>query len=249
MPTLRMLPILLLGAFIVEAGAEPQHPIGTHRIAEACSIPAEPAPGLAEDWPLYDTVYDTDRCVASQQTAQQEADPMAADAASAFAGPLAAGASILLPDDAGAAAAKVPPAPSPPVFTPLAAVDDETLDGLRGGFEAPGGLRMSFGIERAVYINGVLESTTQLKVDDLGKAVATLPAGTTLKVIQNGPGNRIETTLPASLLGTVIQNSLDNQTLRVVNKIDIKVNSVELFSGARMQQSLSDALNRASLAR
>ena len=109
--------------------------------------------------------------------------------------------------------------------------------------------RTHFGIERAVYINGVLESTTQLKVDDLGKAVATLPAGTTLKVIQNGPGNRIETTLPASLLGTVIQNSLDNQTLRVVNKIDIKVNSVELFSGARMQQSLSDALNRASLAR
>ena len=244
MPTLRMLPILLLGVFMVEAGAAPQHLNDAHSTAEAWSLPAAPAPGLAEDWPL----YDDDHCLLEKRAAQQPMTAIPTDAIAASDERLVAGGNIALPADARAAVAETPPAPSP-LFAPMAAVDDETLDGLRGGFEAPGGLRMSFGIERAVYINGVLESTTHLKVADLGQIVAALPTGTTLKVIQNGPGNSIETTLPATLLGTVIQNSLDNQTLRVVNKIDIKVNSAELFSGARMQRSVSDALNRATLAR
>lgn len=136
--------------------------------------------------------------------------------------------------------------PSLLAATPL---DDAILDGQRGGFAAPGGLQMSFGIERAVFVNGVLESTTHLRLDDLGQVVASLPPGARFAVVQNGAGNAIATALPGDALGTVVQNSLNDQTLQVVSTIDISVNSAELLRGMRLDMSLQDALNRASLAR
>src|SRR5690606_230620 len=108
--------------------------------------------------------------------------------------------------------------PSLLAATPL---DDATLDGQRGGFAAPGGLQMSFGIERAVFVNGVLESTTHLRLSDLGQVVASLPPGARFAVVQNGPGNAIATALPGDALGTLVQNSLNDQTLQVVSIIDI----------------------------
>lgn len=136
-----------------------------------------------------------------------------------------------------------------PVLFANAALDDATLDAQRGGFATPGGLQMSFGIERAVYVNGVLESTTHLRLEDLGQVVASLPPGATLAVVQNGAGNSFEASLPPVTLGTVVQNSLDDQTLQVFSTIDITVNSAELLSGIRLDMSLQDALNRSSLAR
>ena len=247
MPKLRILPLLLLGVFLGKAHAEPLPSFDGHPATEACDIvlSADPALGLAEDWPLYDGA----RCL--YEPVRTTTAAVAEGTIAAPEGLLAADGSFILPTAAGADAgtvAEAPPAPAPN-FEVLATVDEATLDSLRGGFEAPGGLRMSFGIERAVFINGVLHSTTHLKLEDLGQVVATLPPGATLAVIQNGPGNSVATTLPANVLGTVIQNSLDDQTLQVVNKIDIKVNSAEMLRGALMQQSLQDALNRSSLTR
>jgi hypothetical protein len=249
MPTLRILPLLVLGAFLAEAQAETLPSFDAHPPVEACDtvLPADTSLGLAEDWPLYDGV----RCL--DEPARMRTAAVAEEAIAAPEGLLAADGSFIHPAGEGADAGTVAesqPAPAPtPNFDVLATVDESTLDSLRGGFEAPGGLRMSFGIERAVFINGVLHSTTHLKLEDLGQVVATLPPGATLAVIQNGPGNSVATTLPANVLGTVIQNSLNDQTLQVVNKIDIKVNSAEMLRGALMQQSLQDALNRSTLTR
>lgn len=145
-------------------------------------------------------------------------------------------------------------APPPPFAT--AAVDASTLDAMRGGFDAPGGLRLSFGIERVVIINGVLESSTHVRVEDLGAAIgggagtlASLPAGATVAIIQNGPNNTVSAALPASMLGTIVQNSLDNQKLETVTTINATVNSAAVMRGMRLQQSLQEALNRASLLR
>lgn len=142
-----------------------------------------------------------------------------------------------------------PPAHNHAVLFSDAALDDATLDAQRGGFATPGGLQMSFGIERAVYVNGALESTTHLRLEDLGQVVATLPPGATLAIVQNGAGNTIATSLPAGTLGTVVQNSLNDQTLQVISTIDISVNSAELLRGMRLDMSLQDALNRSSLTR
>ncbi|WP_167525588.1 flagellin [Cupriavidus oxalaticus] len=65
--------------------------------------------------------------------------------------------------------------------TPLAAargsmagwkpVAHEKLDELRGGFELPN-LQVSFGIERAVYINGALVVATSINIPDVGRITA-----------------------------------------------------------------------------
>lgn len=127
---------------------------------------------------------------------------------------------------------------------------DEQLDALRGGFVAPGGLRMHFGIERAVMVNGVLQSTTHLRVEDLGQVTAqALEAGSTVAVIQNGANNGFHVTLPATSLATIVQNSLDNQRIQTVTTVNATINSAEVMRGLRMHQSMQEALNRASLMR
>jgi hypothetical protein len=138
-----------------------------------------------------------------------------------------------------------------------ARVEDGRLDKLRGGFVGPGGLNLTFGIERVVYVNGVLQSTTALRVEDLGRlhggsagTVAVLPPGSTVAVIQNGGGNAVAANaLPASTLGTEVQNSLNNQNLQTVTTINATVNSLQSLQGLRMQHSMQEALNRATLLR
>ena len=76
------------------------------------------------------------------------------------------------------------------------AINEQTLDGVRGGFVADG-LNISFGIERAVYINGSLVTTTSLNISELGRLSAgrgsvALDAGT-IGLIQSGSGNSVST--------------------------------------------------------
>lgn len=108
------------------------------------------------------------------------------------------------------------------VFSPAQALDTETLDELRGGFMTDGGLKISLGIERSVFINNELVATTFLNVPDL----ATLSArgatqaqlqGSPTTLIQNGPGNRVGESVLQSFgpgMLTIIQNSLDNQLIQ-----------------------------------
>ena len=123
-------------------------------------------------------------------------------------------------------------------------IADSELDTLRGGFETPSGLRVSFGIERAVYINGVLSSVTTVNLADLGQLSGRgLPEGSTVAVIQNGPNNTfVGNALNAGALATVIQNSLDNQNIRAVTTINATVNSMEMLRTGQMAHSMRDAM-------
>lgn len=123
-------------------------------------------------------------------------------------------------------------------------IADSELDTLRGGFETPSGLRVSFGIERAVFVNGVLASVTTVNVADLGQLSGRgLPEGSTVAVIQNGPNNTfVGNALNAGALATVIQNSLDNQNIRAVTTINATVNSMEMLRSGQMTHSLRDAM-------
>jgi hypothetical protein len=57
------------------------------------------------------------------------------------------------------------------------AVNDAALNEMRGGFLTGNGLQISFGIERAIYINGALVTVTSLNIIDLTRiAVALNPA-------------------------------------------------------------------------
>ncbi len=128
------------------------------------------------------------------------------------------------------------------------AMDVSRLDGVRGGFVAHSGLKLSFGIERAVYINGTLVTTTALNVSDLGNlsagqaAVASLNGGT-LAIVQSGTGNTfLPGVVSASTIGTVIQNTLDNQHIQSVTTINATVNSGEIVRSMNLQQSVQNAI-------
>lgn len=132
-------------------------------------------------------------------------------------------------------------------------VADAQLGEMRGGFETPSGLAVSFGIERVVHINGELVSSTVLTVADLrglagsGVPVA-LPVGTAVGVIQNGPNNGFDAgSVAAGALATVIQNSLDNQHIQTTTTINAQVNSVGLLQASRFSESLRSAVNASVL--
>jgi hypothetical protein len=77
------------------------------------------------------------------------------------------------------------------------AVSDEALDDMRGGFDFGAGLVLNFGIDRAVYINGALVTSTtfnfnnltDLKPEQLALLNKYAPAA---NLIQNGAGNTFE---------------------------------------------------------
>ncbi|MDQ0143508.1 flagellin [Cupriavidus necator] len=234
-------------------------------------------------------------------------------------------------------------------------VAHDRLDDMRGGFEMPG-LQVSFGIERAVYINGDLVVATSINIPDvsripadqaarlaatLGPAIAAgthaavtnalagnpatagavaardagganpntnantnanagtagaaasarggtasvaargstpgnagaSPAGTgsagaagspglpttvastatgqvvtngLLNVIQNGPGNAASVGALAGTPVTVIQNTLNNQSIRSLMTIDASVNTLQAFRSQLANTALNNALLRAA---
>ncbi len=204
------------------------------------------------------------------------------------------------------------------------AVDSARLDELRGGFEA-GGLQVSFGIERAVYINGNLVVQTSLVIPDVSRITAeqagrlaaalqtaanagavaaaalgaqggqgsasgpgasaspgqpgsaSASAGTAtaipaqaagagtappaaviatatgsvstnglLNLVQNGPGNSFHPGALAGTPATVIQNTLNNQSIQSLLTIDAGVNTLQAFRAGIAASALDSALQRAA---
>ncbi|SPA33810.1 conserved hypothetical protein; putative exported protein; contains cristalline beta-sheet repeat similar to EBV nuclear antigen 1 (EBNA-1) and fibroin [Cupriavidus taiwanensis] len=294
------------------------------------------------------------------RSAASAAAAMVLGAGLAYAGTAQAG----MPPQPGAADAAAPPAQAAMAARergdshPVAAargsmagwkpVAHEKLDDMRGGFEMPG-LQVSFGIERAVYINGDLVVATSINIPDisritadqaarlaatLGPAIAastnaavanalagnpvtadaaaamnangagaaasaaggagagstasaaanggaassaggagggTAAAGAAgatgasgppttvvstatgqvvtnglLNVIQNGPGNAASVGALAGTPVTVIQNTLNNQSIRSLMTIDASVNTLQAFRSQLANTALNNALLRAA---
>lgn len=136
-------------------------------------------------------------------------------------------------------------------FGAMAALDHGSLDEIRGGFEpADSQLRFSFGIERAVFINGELITTTVLNLRDLQWTVGVGPApevatsglAGAVGVIQNGGGNAVPAQLGADLAGTVIQNTLDNQAIQTVTTVNAAVNSAQILRTMSVQSAVQNGL-------
>ena len=141
-------------------------------------------------------------------------------------------------------------APQQPRTSPFGdralAVNETSLDRVRGGFVTES-LNISFGIERAVYVNGALVTTTSLNVSDLGKISAgrgtTAFDSGTLALVQSGAGNSVSAgSISPTSLGTVIQNTLDGQKIQNVTVINATVNSLGILRGLNLQSSLRGAV-------
>ena len=157
-------------------------------------------------------------------------------------------------DDGSAPEPASPPMQQPPpaVHAPWdgesLAMSADRLDEVRGGFITNSGLQLSFGIERAVYVNGSLVTTTSLNVSNLGSVkagetpTATLHNGS-LTLIQNGTGNTyVPGTVSSSAISTVIQNTLDNQKIQSVTVLNATVNSMEMLRAINLQTAVRNAV-------
>lgn len=129
------------------------------------------------------------------------------------------------------------------------AASNHDLDQLRGGFDPAGtGLMVSFGITRAVYINGDLVTQTTL---DFGRISDLTPVQAaqldkqlaSLNLVQNGPGNTFQAQQSAgSNVGTVIQNSLNNQTIVNQTIINASSNSAGMVRSLNILSTLNDSV-------
>lgn len=128
-------------------------------------------------------------------------------------------------------------------------VGDDTLARMRGGFDLGGGVMVSFGITRSVAINGVLVATTSFHVPDIGRITPTQAAAFEKNIggaglIQVGTGNTMTAgVLPA--VATVVQNTLNGQTIQTRTLIDTTTNGMSLVKGINTGSTLHDALRQA----
>lgn len=134
-----------------------------------------------------------------------------------------------------------------PIFESMP-VDNGRLATIRGGFDLGNGLVASFGISRAIYINGNLIAKVSVNIPDVSQidrkqaeALATLVNGVTL--IRNGPGNFVD---PASFNqaagAIVIQNTLDNQQIQALTTLDTRARNLSQFSSLNLANTLQQAL-------
>lgn len=140
---------------------------------------------------------------------------------------------------------------TPASITPAAprwyALSNQRLANLRGGYELPSGLLVSFGIERAAYVNGVLVTSASLTIPDVAsmtsQQAAELAGLTGPLVVQVGPGNTFDP--GSSMTGVVIQNTLDNQVISTFTTLSIGVGTLGLFQDLNSYTALQNALTGA----
>lgn len=130
----------------------------------------------------------------------------------------------------------------------VAPVRDRALAACRGGFDLGNRLVASFGITRAIYINGNLVATLSINVPDLARidetqARALAKLANEATVIRNGPGNFADPAAFNRATGAlVIQNSLDDQQIRALTTLDATVKNLSQFSSLNIGDTLQQAL-------
>ncbi len=126
-------------------------------------------------------------------------------------------------------------------------VSQQVLESMRGGYDVGNGLVASFGIDRAVYLNGNLVTQTSFNVPDVAhmtttQAAAMASALNAMSITQVGPNNTFDpSALGSTSGGTVIQNTLNNQNIQAITTLNTSVNSLSAFREASFQQSLQQS--------
>ena len=158
--------------------------------------------------------------------------------------------SILLPMLLLSMAGLAPAGAQPIPFDPDHAVDSATLEAARGGFITADGLMVTLGLERLVSINGTVFERTEMQLGDIGKlargeGTLSRDALGELRLIQNGDVRTMAGNAQNLLGGTIIQNSLNDQTIRNQISINATVNTAGMLRALNFGASLNNALSSA----
>jgi hypothetical protein len=122
-------------------------------------------------------------------------------------------------------------------------VSDSRLDSLRGGADVSPALHISFGLDRLTSVNGTLIASTQFQVQDIGhvtpaEAQAIQQSLGSLLTVSNGHASLTQLSAGNQSLGTVIQNSLPNQSIKNIVTLDVTTNSLTLLRASNAMDQL-----------
>lgn len=121
------------------------------------------------------------------------------------------------------------------------------LHTMRGGFDLPSGMRLSFGIERVVHVNGELLTQTRFHIADISQLTpqqaAALGDATRPLVVQVGTGNTFDpAAMSGGVNGLVVQNTLNGQDIRALTNISVSVDTLEMFKQLNVNETLQNAI-------
>lgn len=127
------------------------------------------------------------------------------------------------------------------------AISPFQLHTMRGGFDLPSGMKLSFGIERVVHVNGQLLTQSRFYIADISQMTpqqaAALADATRPLVVQVGAGNTFDpAAMSGGINGLIVQNTLNDQDIRALTTINISVDTLEMFKQLNANQTLQDAL-------
>ncbi len=135
-------------------------------------------------------------------------------------------------------------------------VGNDSLDALRGGFDLGGGMSIAFGLTRTVTINGNLVTTTSIQIPDISQLTANQSAALSshlgrAQVVQNSAVASAEgiVRIGGATGATIIQNSLDNQSIKSTTTINANVGSLSLLKAFNTQSVVRDAVVNAITSR
>ncbi|HEY5851889.1 MAG TPA: hypothetical protein VIT62_14130 [Lysobacter sp.] len=145
---------------------------------------------------------------------------------------------------AAASATTAAAAEQGPLGVEWVAIDPALLEDMRGGFQTAGGVSLSFGIERAVFVNGELLASTRVNIPDIARMtqaqaqeLADFNQG---QVIQVGEGNTFEPSSEFS--GLLIQNTRNDQDIRALTTVNVGVDTLSAFQDLHTQQAIQNAM-------
>lgn len=124
---------------------------------------------------------------------------------------------------------------------------DDTLAITRGGFQGTDGLTASFGLDRSVSINGAVVSSATVNIRDVRNITASQAAElrsalSSAVLIQNGPGNAVSGLGGQPSGATIIQNSLNDQSIKSLTVLNVSSNGLQFFKAMNTLSALNDAL-------
>jgi hypothetical protein len=132
----------------------------------------------------------------------------------------------------------------------LKPVSQARLEVLRGGFEVAPGLNLSFGFERAVYVNGELVASSRLAISGGNATISNTPSAAALAAASTMPQSTNSPmfsnggiTVGANGIISGVQNTLNNQMIQVRTTIDATLSSM---SQLRTQQ-FTDAFRQSTI--
>jgi len=98
-------------------------------------------------------------------------------------------------------------------------VSELTLGSSRGGFTLPNGMIVDISFEKQIFQNGIETFYSYFQTPE------------NISLVNNGELNNGELdVLEDTILQTVIQNNLDNQTLHTINTIDVEIKNLNDIS-------------------